>query len=372
MRRLWVALSLVFAFAVAGQSSRGTPEMSFEGESVDAMIAAFMKEHAVDGMSVAIVQAPYITRATGYGMGDRERRTLVSHNTIFDIAQMKNAFTAVATLQLVESGELTLDDELRAKLADSSRYTELETLIAQTSGGSYEDFVREHQFERLGLKQTFFASAISSRREELRPGEKHRGFLTKAALIDPTEPATGHRGEDIVAPRPTAIYSSPTDVSIWDIGLAGEILIKSAELRRVLYAPPASSPWSFPGHEGLMIVTGSANGFSSLLSRFTKSDELVCVTLLANREGLDLTQLARRIAGAHNTKLGPPARAKGMRVQESPYSVEETKARVARTLPQAQVWEEGGDVWVAVANPRDAKQRAEIDAALLAATSPAP
>ncbi|HEX7808121.1 MAG TPA: serine hydrolase domain-containing protein, partial [Thermoanaerobaculia bacterium] len=141
MRRLLSLLSLVFAFAVAAQSSRGTPEMSFEGESVDAMIAAFMKEHAVDGMSVAIVQAPYITRATGYGIGDRERRTLVSHNTIFDIGQMKNAFTAVAILQLVESGELTINDELRAKLSDPSRYAELEALISLASGGSYEDFI---------------------------------------------------------------------------------------------------------------------------------------------------------------------------------------------------------------------------------------
>ena len=30
--------------------------------------------------------------------------------------------------------------------------------------------------------------------------------------------------------------------------------------------------------------------------------ELVCVTLCANKEGVDLTELARRIAGAFNAK----------------------------------------------------------------------
>jgi hypothetical protein len=54
-----------------------------------------------------------------------------------------------------------------------------------------------------------------------------------------------------------------------------------------------------------MITTGSANGFSSLLSRYTAPSELVCVTLLANKEGLDLNDLAVRIAAAHNAKLAP-------------------------------------------------------------------
>jgi hypothetical protein len=221
----------------------------------------------------------------------------------------------------------------------------------------------------------------------LRAGEKHRGFLARPFLIDPTEPATGIRGDEAVAPRGTAIYSSATDISIWDIGLAGEILIKDSELRKVLYAPEVTDngrkaattgAWWFPGHEGLMIATGSGDGFSSLLSRFTRSDELVCVTLLANQEGLDLTQLARRIAGAHNTKIGTPPRAKGMRVQESPYTVAETQERITRALhahgiqSAANVWQEGADVWVAVGNPNNAKQRAAIDAALLEATSPAP
>ncbi len=51
-----------------------------------------------------------------------------------------------------------------------------------------------------------------------------------------------------------------------------------------------------------MVSRGEENGFSSLLSRFTHPDELVCVTLLANAEGLDLSQLARKIAGAYDPK----------------------------------------------------------------------
>lgn len=61
--------------------------------------------------------------------------------------------------------------------------------------------------------------------------------------------------------------------------------------------------WQFYKHRGLMDIKGSAPGFSSFLSRFTHSEELVCVTLMANREGVDFTNLGRRIAGAFGDLL---------------------------------------------------------------------
>ncbi len=81
-----------------------------------------------------------------------------------------------------------------------------------------------------------------------------------------------------------------------------------------------------------MVTTGDKAGFSSLLSRFTDPKELVCVTLLANKDGLDLTQLARQIAGAYDAKIGPPPSTVGMRVQQSPYSVKKTMDRLEAAL----------------------------------------
>jgi hypothetical protein len=173
--------------------------------------------------------------------------------------------------------------------------------------------------------------------------------------------------------------------------------------------------WRFPGRKGLMYVAGSAGGQSAFLSRFTDPSELVCVTLLANKEGLDLTQLARKIAGAYDKRLGPPPAAEGMRVQQSPYTVEETLARLRAALrredvgvaagggndsaPEATIsvssgrpvpvvngaaaapalrataWEEGGQVWVGYADPANVARngsalRVRLDRALLAAVSP--
>jgi D-alanyl-D-alanine carboxypeptidase len=301
-----VLLAVLIALPLYGQAARGNPDMSFDGQTVDSMIAAFMKEHEVPGMAVAIVQAPYITRVTGYGVADKDRHTLVAGDTLFDVGQMKNAYTAVAVMQLVELGKVKLDD-VREKLrtADPS----LELLVEKASGLSYEEFVRRNQFERIGLKHTFFGADLTKvPRESFGPGERHKRFLSDPRLIDPAEPATGYASDPTVSAAPRAIYASAHDISAWDIALAGEILIKDPALRKLLYVPEGAKQvgaWNFPGHPGLMITTGSANGFSSLLSRYTDPSELVCVTLLANKEGLDLRALAERIAAAHNAKLAP-------------------------------------------------------------------
>ena len=66
---------------------------------------------------------------------------------------------------------------------------------------------------------------------------------------------------------------------------------------------PAVAGWQFYKHRGLMDIRGSVPGYSAFLSRFTDAKELVCVTLMANKEGIDFTNLGRRIAGAFEDLL---------------------------------------------------------------------
>ena len=91
-------------------AQRGNPRMEFCGQSIDAMIAAFMAENNVPGLALAIVQAPYIPRTTGYGLADSGKQLLVGSGTVFDLGQMAEAYTAVAIMQLVETDRLGLGD----------------------------------------------------------------------------------------------------------------------------------------------------------------------------------------------------------------------------------------------------------------------
>ncbi|MCK6451491.1 MAG: serine hydrolase [Alphaproteobacteria bacterium] len=402
------------AMASPAHAQRGNPRMTAGGQTIDAMIADFMAEHDVAGMALAIVQAPYIPRVTGFGLADAEKRLLVASNTLFDIGRMGEAYTAVAVMQLAEMGKLGLDDPIvrylgdvaeawrgvtlrhllmhASGIADYARdpsfdparsyaigeivalsatkplafapgkdladsrtdYKLLARIVELASGQTYRDFVRANQFERLGLSHTVFADETDRVRSEAveRNGNRHKEFLVDPALINPTERATGYRAVGEAQAPATApprlidgpILASAMDISLWDVGLAGGILVKDAKLRALLYQPatladgrkaPVMGAWRFPGRKGLMYVTGDERGFSAFLSRFTDASELVCVTLLANKEGLDLTQLGRRIAGAYDPRLGHPAAADGMRVQQSPYPVGETIQRLETALRAA-------------------------------------
>ena len=55
---------------------RGNPKVAHLGQSVDQMIYDFMEEQQIPGLTLAIVQAPYITRIVGYGLSDIGQKRL--------------------------------------------------------------------------------------------------------------------------------------------------------------------------------------------------------------------------------------------------------------------------------------------------------
>jgi CubicO group peptidase (beta-lactamase class C family)/uncharacterized protein (DUF302 family) len=391
-------------------AERGNPRVEFEGESIDAMVADFMEAHRIPGMTLAIVQAPSIPRVVGYGVSDVEKQLLASPKTLWNVGQMTQAYTAVAIMQLVEAEKLSVDDAVGKHVArlpdtwqaipvrqlmahasglpdytkqsgfDASREyapAEIVALVANkplvfkpgtavansatdffllglvveaASGISYEEFVTKNQIERLGLTNTLFASDVPRvKQEEIeKNGFKHKEFLRDAALINPTEMATGYAERDgkVVPVKRNgqgalfangAVLASAEDISLWDMGLAGELLVSKKENRDFLYRSivladgsraPAHCGWRFPRHKGLMDIQGNVPGFSCYLSRFTDKSELLCVTLCANKEGVDLSELARRIAGAFNRRLGPPVGRQVMTCRESCYSVAATVDRL--------------------------------------------
>ncbi len=230
-------------------------------------------------------------------------------------------------------------------------------IIERASGMSYREYITRRQIEPLGLRGTMFVEDFGARSFADRPpaggaGKQHSRFKSEVSFVNPVEPATGYRlaGGALVAVDGRAsanlfafggLWSTAEDVSAWDIGLAGGILVRQAENRALIYQPtklangtvvPAMAGWEFTRHPGFMEIKGSAPGFSAYLSRFTAPDDLVCVTLLANREGLDLTGLAREIAESYKAGLGAGAVSDDIVTQESKFSVDETVARLEARL----------------------------------------
>ena len=77
---------------------RGSSNVAYLGRALDEMVYSFMEEHKIDGLSLAIVQAPYIPRSVGYGVSDTKHRTLASVNTLWPAGPISQAFAAVAVM----------------------------------------------------------------------------------------------------------------------------------------------------------------------------------------------------------------------------------------------------------------------------------
>lgn len=409
LSRFVIVIGALVAVSTSARAERGNSDVQLDGQTIDMMVGDFMRDHEIPGMTLAIVQAPYISRLVGYGVSDIDKRLLASPKTLWNVGQMTQAYTAVAVMQLVEAGKLSLDEPLDKHISDlpeawreislrqlmahasglpdyskqamfqpAAEYRPEEVIalvkdlpltslpgtrvansatdffllglvIERASGMSYEEYIIRNQIERLNLKNTCFASGFAERKTEVEAkGGKHRKFLTDRPYIDPTEVAVGStttNGKSLVVPANSqsgsfangAVWASAEDISLWDIGLAGNMLINKKENRDFLFhavklgdgsATPSHCGWRFLGHKGAMDIRGDVPGFSCHLSRFTDPSELLCVTLCCNKGGVELSELARRIAGAFDRKIAPPVSPQLMKCMESAYSAKATADRL--------------------------------------------
>lgn len=390
---------------------RGSADVSYLNQTVDQMIWDFMKEEQIDGLTLAIVQAPYIPRVAGYGFSDAGQKRLASPNTMWPAGPISQAFAAVAVMQLFEDGSLDLDAPIGTLIPElpeswkeisalmllrhasgipdyrnvesfdafkkwdfsgllnllqaeklhftpgtaveqsATNFLLLTELVERISGQSYHDFVTERQINFLGLRHTGFAEDLSRfNHEDVSLTENvHQLFKQNKLYIDPTEPAASYSADGAPFGRVESsalrgfsdIWASAQDISFWDIGLAGGVLIHQPEHRAMVYAPwqlpdgtvvPAVAGWQFYHHRGLMDIKGSVPGYSCFLSRFTDAAELVCVTLLANKEGVDFTNLARRIAAAFGDLLSTNYDDNKLYLFEGQFPVDTTVARLKEEL----------------------------------------
>ena len=390
---------------------RGSADVTYLGRTVDEMIWRFMDENQIPGLTLAIVQAPYLPRVVGYGVSDKKQRRLATPNTMWPAGPISQAFAAVALMQLYEKGMLKLDEPVGAYLTElpetwraipiitllrhasglpdyrnaqgwrydaaytfarllsmvadrdpafepgtaveqsATNFLLLTEIVERVSQKSYHDFVKENQIDFLNLRHTAFAEDLPAFYTEdvEKTQNTHQVFKTDGRYIDPIEPAQSYGDDGAAVPRADSsalrgfsdIWASAQDISFWDIGLAGGVLIHEAENRAMVYAPwklpdgemvPAVAGWQFYHHRGLMDIKGSVPGYSCFLSRFTHAEELVCVTLLANREGIDFTNLGRRIAGAFGDLLSTNYDDNRLFLYESQFAVSKSVQRLEKEL----------------------------------------
>ena len=86
-------------------------------DSFDQSVRALMKKYFLPGGAVAVVRDGKLFYARGFGYADAENQTPVQPDALFRIASVSKPLTAVAIMQLVEDGKLTLADRVAPFIA---------------------------------------------------------------------------------------------------------------------------------------------------------------------------------------------------------------------------------------------------------------
>lgn len=92
------------SIAVGNAPSRGLPA------AVQGAAAAFMQQHSVPGLSVAIARRGSIFYEEAFGFADRDKGERLTPSHVFRIASVAKPITSVAIFSLIEEGRLGLDD----------------------------------------------------------------------------------------------------------------------------------------------------------------------------------------------------------------------------------------------------------------------
>lgn len=93
-------------------SARESAAQTLDGlaPEIDALFAGFQADSHIPGMVYGVVQDGRLVHVKGLGVQDLDARRPVTPDSLFRIASMTKAFTALAILQLRDEGKLRLDD----------------------------------------------------------------------------------------------------------------------------------------------------------------------------------------------------------------------------------------------------------------------
>src|SRR5579872_2498199 len=132
----WLWMAFLPACALADDGSAAAPDWS----AVDGYIESRREFGRIPGVAIAVVRGDQIVYMRGYGTADPQGRA-VTPQTPFVLGSLTKAFTALAVMQLVEQGEIELDQPARRyipwfRVADerASEAITVRQLLNQTSG----------------------------------------------------------------------------------------------------------------------------------------------------------------------------------------------------------------------------------------------
>lgn len=151
------------------------PPTTVAWDAVDAYLAQARNELGIPGLAFVAVQDGKVIRQTAIGVADGTGRP-ISPQTPFLLASVSKAFTATAVMQLVDAGQVGLDDPVQRHLpwftvadTDAGGRITIRQLLNQTSGLSTASGLTYHDSDdqdaaalERGVRNLAFASLLAA------------------------------------------------------------------------------------------------------------------------------------------------------------------------------------------------------------------
>jgi CubicO group peptidase (beta-lactamase class C family) len=313
------ALSFVLFSAVLSVCTAASPDVDHRVDELFRSVAGGKSP----GAAVAAIKEGKVVLMKGYGMANVEAGVPISPTTIFRLGSVTKSFTAIAVLQLADSGKLKLNDPLSkyvpefphgdkirishllshtAGVPDFIPYDEvlkrplefepgsrinysnngyllLGRVIEKASGLSWDGYLRDHIFAPIGMKRTGY-----DKKAEL-PG-RATGYLVGK---DGTYSAVAAQ-DALGAHSAGGLYSTIEDLARFEQALTSGKLLRKETLEK------ASTPglltdgrrtrygygWMTANFKGLEEIGhgGDITGFNTFMARYPS--EKFSVIVLSN------------------------------------------------------------------------------------------
>ena len=186
-----LCLSVLLSISFNSILARGQSRTQLTAE-LDRIISSEFKAQEPGGV-VLIAQRGQILYKKAFGMANLELNVPMKEEMVFNIASMTKQFTAIAVLQLMEQGKLSLQDEITKYLPDypiNGQKITIENLLTHTAGipASPPEAMKLLQGERRLITLPEIINTFKTRPLEFAPGTKmvysNNGYILLGAIIE--------------------------------------------------------------------------------------------------------------------------------------------------------------------------------------------
>jgi CubicO group peptidase (beta-lactamase class C family) len=363
-----VALLPLLGVPQSGQVPRAAARVAGKA-ALDALVTREMRERAIPGVAVAVVENGVITLQGAYGVSNLETDTPMTTDSVFELASVTKPITATALMMLVEQGKVGLDDPLtkyidntpaawgsitvRQLLTHTSGldslsvpriggaapltistalafqfiaeakprfppgeagwysdagYFLLGMVIEKASGQSYRQFLQQRIFDPAGMKESSVLDKARVLKRRVATYTRQNGVLVN-----------WRRDWDHELPSFFGVFSTLKDMARWDAALRRGVLLAPAALAGMWTPSKLTNGqfvrvldrlqglgWRLVDVNGRRAVEHSGASGTFMLRFLDEPLTILVFTNLDNTSGRHAMLLARSIAGLARPALRPP------------------------------------------------------------------